>query len=164
MKKKVLLVSLIMICLLGVVGCNKTASSSSKETKTGVNGQILKEVNSLLENNFINKDINIKFPTEEEKLKAVNSFAPYSRGEKDNIFGYEIDKARTIAHNEHIKNYKPEGDGYKIYLKNNSSILIRKSGTEPIMRYFIDASDEKVLNNLSTNLINFAVNSNGTII
>lgn len=126
--------------------------------------EILKEVKSITGSDYKSENVNIRFPSEKEKTDTVDSFAPYSNGEKKNLLGYKIDEQKTIEHNNVIKGYKSDGDGYKIYLDNNSSVLVRKSGTEPIMRYFIDSSDKKVLSNLKENLINYALGSNGEII
>ena len=126
--------------------------------------EILSEVNALINADYKSLNLNFKFPSEQQKLDAISTFEPYAAGEKDNFLGYKIDKEKTIAHNRMIKEYNPNGDGYKIYLQNKSSVLVRKSGTEPIMRYFIDSPDKKTLENLKQNLINYALGSEGEMI
>ena len=60
------------------------------------------------------------------------------------ILGFKINEAKTLAHKEKIESLKPGGDGHKIYLENGSSILVRKSGTEPIMRSYIYAVSPEI--------------------
>lgn len=121
-------------------------------------GQILNEVNELLGGEFVSECINVSLKNEEEKTKTINFFEQYANGQKTSLFGYEIDIEKTIFHNEKIKKFKPNGDGHKIYFKNGSSVLIRKSGTEPLLRYFIDANDKEVYENLKNSLSNFSIN------
>lgn len=121
-------------------------------------GQILNEINELLGGEFVSECINVSLKNEEEKTKTINFFEQYANGQKASLFGYEIDIEKTIFHNEKIKKFKPNGDGHKIYFKNGSSVLIRKSGTEPLLRYFIDANNKEVYENLKNSLSNFSIN------
>ena len=38
-----------------------------------------------------------------------------------------------------MEHYKKGGDGVMLYFKDGSSLLVRKSGTEPLIRYYIEA-------------------------
>ena len=126
-------------------------------------GEILKDVNSLLGGDFVSECVNVSFPTEEEKMAVVDAFKDYPTGKKDSLFGYEIDKAKTLKHKKTIEKHKPNGDGHKIFLKNSSSVLIRKSGTEPILRYYIDSTSREVYEDLKDKLVDFALDMNGAI-
>ena len=63
--------------------------------------------------------------------------------EGDTQFGsFEIDAAKTYEHQKQMQEYKQSGDGVKLFFTDGSSALIRKSGTEPLIRYYIEAIDE----------------------
>lgn len=122
-------------------------------------GEVLKDVNDLLGADYKSECINVSFPSEKEKTDVVNSFEKYATGEKTSLFGYDIDVDKTIHHNEKIKTLKKGGDGHKIFLKNGSSLLVRKSGTEPLLRFFIDSNSDDVYENLKNSISHFSVNS-----
>lgn len=117
-------------------------------------GQILEDVNSLLGADYKSECINVRLASEKEKNDIVNSFEQYANGKKTSLFGYDINVEKTVEHNKKIRNFKKSGDGYKIFLKNGSSILVRKSGTEPILRYFIDATSFEIYENLKNSVVN----------
>ena len=59
-----------------------------------------------------------------------------------------------MLHDSHTKGeYKKQGDGTKLYLENGTAVLIRKSGTEPIVRLTIDSADDTVTANLQKALL-----------
>ena len=119
-------------------------------------GQILSEVNLLLGADYKSECINVRMASEQEKNAIIASFEQYANGSKSSLFGYKIDIDKTIAHNKKICEFKKNGDGYKIFFENGSSVLIRKSGTEPILRYFIDATSNKVYGNLKNSIENYS--------
>ena len=119
-------------------------------------GQILEEVNLLLGADYKSECINVKLSSEQEKNMIVNSFEQYVNGNKTSLFGYDINIGKTIAHNKKIQNFKKGGDGYKIFFVNGSSVLIRKSGTEPLLRYFIDATSSEIYEHLKNSLVNYS--------
>lgn len=119
-------------------------------------GEILKDVNNLLGADYRSECINVSFPSEEKKTEVVNSFEQYANGEKTSLFGYDIDVEKTIHHNERIKTFKDGGDGHKIFFQNGSSLLVRKSGTEPLIRFFIDSTSNGVYENLKNSLSYFS--------
>ncbi len=41
---------------------------------------------------------------------------------------------------ENILEYKPDGDGFRFIMTDDSSVIVRKSGTEPLIRYRIEAT------------------------
>lgn len=118
-------------------------------------GVILNEVNNLLDADYKSECINFSCSSEKEKNDIVNSFEQYSNGSKKSLFGYEIDVDKTVHHNARIKEFKNGGDGHKIFFMNGSSVLVRKSGTEPLLRYFIDATSNEIYENLKNSLVNY---------
>lgn len=120
-------------------------------------GEILKDVNALLGADYKSECINVSFASDKEKNDVVNSFEQYANGTKNSLFGYDIDIDKTIKHNERIKKFKDGGDGHKIFLKNGSSVLIRKSGTEPLLRCFIDATSNEIYDNLKNSFSNYTL-------
>ena len=93
---------------------------------------------------------------------TVNSFKKYTNGEEQSIAGLDIDLEKTLESDKKLREYKPTGDGNKIYLKNGSSVLVRKSGTEPIVRLYIDAIDQQTFNTLKTFLVTKAKDFGGS--
>ncbi|MBQ2645370.1 phosphoglucomutase/phosphomannomutase family protein [bacterium] len=88
--------------------------------------QLRKEIQEEIGHSFINKRIDIKLENEELVKTAL---------EKLN----EIEKINTlkIANKNHL-------DGIKIYLNDNiTSILVRKSGTEPLLRIYCESDNDK---------------------
>ncbi len=126
-------------------------------------GEILAEVNSLLDGEYVSDCTNIAFDSSETKEEVVASFAKYTTGEEDYIGEWKIDKEKTLAHDKQIKEQKANGDGYKIFLENGSSVLIRKSGTEPLMRYYIDAVSPEIYNDMRNYFVDIAVENGGRI-
>lgn len=74
------------------------------------------------------------------KHKFLSEFAKMHQqvlaGERDEIFGIPVDRARMIKQHSEISKFKKGGDGVKIIFKNGSSILVRLSGTEDKARVF----------------------------
>ena len=116
-------------------------------------GQILAELKEKAGTGYTSVAKKIGFANEEAKDAGVKHFDKYLTGEVDNVAGYKIDFAKTKAAAEHIKEYKKQGDGTKLYLENGTAILIRKSGTEPIVRLTIDSADDEVTANLQKALL-----------
>lgn len=57
-------------------------------------------------------------------------------------YGLELNIPATIAHAQNIEHYKKGGDGVKFIFGEKSSLLIRKSGTEPKSRGTIEAIEK----------------------
>jgi phosphomannomutase len=88
----------------------------------------------------------------EKQSKTAKGFEKYLNGTEDKLQGFDIDKERTMEYDKHIKDYKGDGDGSKIFLKDGSSALIRKSGTEPKVRIYVDTRNPEVYDKLTKNL------------
>ena len=115
-------------------------------------GEILRGINEQLGGDFVSECHNFKFATENEKLSALDSFEKYLNGEETQIAGLQIDYDRTGEINKKLAEYKKGGDGIKLYLEDGSAVIIRKSGTEPLLRIFVDASNQENFNAISTEL------------
>ena len=89
----------------------------------------LNELHTLFLNQFDRKfytdRVDIKLEKEEEKDILINKFKEYEA-----IFDYKIVRKNTA-------------DGLKLYLEEGSSVLIRKSGTEPLLRVYFESDKEE---------------------
>ena len=57
----------------------------------------------------------------------------------DTKFGdFEIDVEKTKTNMEEMEKYRQGGDGVKLYMTDGSSVLVRKSGTEPKVKAYIE--------------------------
>ena len=115
-------------------------------------GKILASINEKLGGDFVSECMNFKFETEQEKENAVDSFKEYYNGNKTQIAGINIDYDRTYDINEKLAEYKKGGDGMKFYLEDGSAVIIRKSGTEPVMRIYVDASNQENFDKITKQL------------
>ena len=90
--------------------------------------QLQKELHDFVGCTFINTRVDKKLESVEEVKPVLEKFSAL-----DNIAGMKILK----------KDYK---DGVKLYLEDNSSwVLVRPSGTEPLLRIYIESeSQEKI--------------------
>ena len=125
--------------------------------------KILQEIQRKIGVKFYSKSINISFVSDNLKEKTLTSFIHYlsDKTAPDRFAGIPIDKVKTTFEDQAIRKYKPDGDGIKIYLKDNSSVLIRKSGTEPVLRMYIDAASESSFNKLKAFLVKMAQKNGG---
>ena len=87
--------------------------------------------------------ISIKYPSDKEKeavmTQAAKLYKQVIDGD-DNFNGtHTVDIDRTYNTRERMKTYKEGGDGYKFIMTDDSNILIRKSGTEPVVRFRVEA-------------------------
>ena len=85
------------------------------------------ELRKALNRNFINDRMDLKLDSAEEQDKVIEKFKLYNA-----IGSYKIIKTNLI-------------DGLKLYLDEGSSILIRKSGTEPLLRIYFETDKEEKL-------------------
>jgi len=107
--------------------------------------QILADVKSGLSKAYETKSINLRLEDNEKKdaildqARVIYNFALLG----DTQFGsFEIDPVKTKQHQRDMERFKESGDGVKLYFVDGSSVLIRKSGTEPLIRYYLEAIDE----------------------
>ncbi len=119
--------------------------------------EILKEIKEkTATQNQRTVNIGISFPRTKEGYekqdKAVKGFEKYLEGAEDKLCGFEVDTERTKKYYKKMCAYKEGGDGLKIYLKDGSYALIRKSGTEPKIRIYVDTVNQEVYDTLSANL------------
>ena len=85
-----------------------------------------------IDRDFINERVDIELTSREEQDKIIEKFKSYS-----SIGQYKITKRNTI-------------DGLKLYLNDESSILIRKSGTEPLLRIYFETDTKEKAEELKT--------------
>lgn len=89
-----------------------------------IHNEFLSELNR----SFINYRIDLKLNSKDKQEEIINKFKTYSQ-----IGEYKITDSNTM-------------DGLKLYLEDGSWILIRKSGTEPLLRiYFESDKEEKII-------------------
>ena len=63
---------------------------------------------------------------------------------KTEFYGFKIDVKKTKDNMKTMEWFKPDGDGVKLYFTNGSSLLVRKSGTEPKIKAYVEsAGDDK---------------------
>ena len=55
---------------------------------------------------------------------------------------HKVDIQKTYKANKNIKKYRPKGDGFKFVMTDGSTVLVRKSGTEPLLRFYIESIGE----------------------
>ena len=57
---------------------------------------------------------------------------------------FPIDAAKTEQNATEMKKYKKSGDGVKLIFQDGSNVLVRKSGTEPLVKCYIEAVGENI--------------------
>ena len=76
----------------------------------------------------------MELSSKEEQNKIIEKFKTYN-----NIGKYNILKNNTL-------------DGLKLYLEDGSTVLLRKSGTEPLLRIYLEASTSDIIQELKDNI------------
>ncbi len=115
--------------------------------------EILENIKKDLNTEFRAHSINKKLEKEEDKAIVMSRMeAIYNDAlEGKDSFGknYKIDVERTEENRNEMERYKKGGDGVKLYLTDGSSVLVRKSGTEPKVKAYIEVAnkDAQVANN-----------------
>lgn len=99
-----------------------------KKTLFELHSEFLNSFNRL----FINNRIDLNLETKEEQDDILNKFETYSM----------IGKYRIVDRNLI--------DGLKLYLNDGSWVLIRKSGTEPLLRIYYESDREEKMQELET--------------
>lgn len=106
---------------------------------------ILDETKENLNTAFRADSFNKKLQNEEDKaliMKRMENI--YKSALEGNVrFGdFEIDVERTKENARIMENYKHGGDGVKLYFTDGSSVLVRKSGTEPKVKAYIETYND----------------------
>ncbi|MDD3237576.1 MAG: hypothetical protein PHV37_05705 [Candidatus Gastranaerophilales bacterium] len=103
--------------------------------------QILSDVKKDLGVSFQADSFSKKLEKEEDKaviMNRMNDIYNDALDGKTSFGDYEIDVDRTKAHQDSMESYKKGGDGVKLYFTNGDSVLVRKSGTEPKVKAYIE--------------------------
>ena len=106
--------------------------------------QILADLKKNLGGYYEVQNISKKFNNDAAKNKimkiAEGMCEKAMNGDADFFGTHKIDIEKSRACRERMESYKPGGDGYKFILTDGSSVLMRKSGTEPMVRFRIEAA------------------------
>ncbi|MBQ4078608.1 phosphoglucomutase/phosphomannomutase family protein [bacterium] len=94
--------------------------------------ELQSELYSSLGRDFINDRVDLKLASKDEQQKIIDKFNTY-----ENIGEYKIINKNTM-------------DGLKLLLDDGSWILIRKSGTEPLLRIYFESDKEEKITELET--------------
>jgi phosphomannomutase len=124
-----------IIALLTIMDLVATENKPISKILTNVKMELPK---CIVPDNYSVKLLNDK---DKEKLmeKAQDLFDNAQKGY--NKFGekHYIDAEKSLLHRKNMEHYKPGGDGIKLFLNDGSSVLIRKSGTEPLVKFYIES-------------------------
>lgn len=121
-------------------------------------GEILKEIKSEMDVHFEANSFSKKLDDDNKKEEIVNKMETIynnavNAGNTTFAQGFEIDVEKTKAHRQEMINYSGKSDGVKLFFTNGSSVLVRKSGTEPKVRGYVEAygqNDGEALENMHT--------------
>ena len=120
-------------------------------------GQILDDVKAGMDLHFDSFAIAKKFDSDiaknavMDKMEKVYSDA-INGVNNEFIPGFYIDAEKSREHREKMIEYKGNSDGVKLYFTNGSQLTVRKSGTEPKIRVYVDSkgnTDEEAKQNCS---------------
>ena len=109
--------------------------------------EILKDVKKSLGVSFAINNFSKKFTDDavkEDVMKKVYKtwFDTVHYQDRDNDFDetHKVDRNATLIADSDMRQYKENGDGHKFVLTDGSTVLIRKSGTEPLIKCYIEAT------------------------
>lgn len=145
----------------GFIAVAKIAELVAREGKSV--SAILQDIKDNMIGDYTSKRVNVEFAEDAAKDATVGSFQGYLNGTKTELAGFQVDTARTQKVDKELREYKKNGDGIKIYLEDGSSVLVRKSGTEPVMRLYIDAKDATIAKTLEETLVGAAEENGGRV-
>ncbi len=119
---------------------NKPLSQILKEVKEGLNTEFRAKVIQKKLDNDADKEIIM------DRIRGVYQNAVNGQTQFGN---FEIDVDATRENIANMEHYRKGGDGVKLYFTDGSSILVRKSGTEPKVKAYIETynKDAKVADN-----------------
>lgn len=92
--------------------------------------ELQQDLRNALGRDFINDRVDLKLESKDKQQKIIDNFKTY-----ENIGSYKITDKNTT-------------DGLKIILSDGSWILIRKSGTEPLLRIYFESDKEEKIKEL----------------
>ncbi len=108
--------------------------------------EILKEVKEGLNTQFRADSFSKKLQNESDKAIIMNKMKNiYNEALQGNTsFGpnFTIDVDKTEENQNIMEHYKKGGDGVKLYFTDGSSVLVRKSGTEPKVKAYIETAND----------------------
>lgn len=128
----------------GIIATALIADLVAKERKPV--SEILKDVKESLGVSYQINSFNKEFTDEAKKNEVMenigNMWKNVTSKSGKTYFDetHEIDKDATIEADANNRKYREGGDGYKFVLKDGSTVLIRKSGTEPIIKCYIEST------------------------
>lgn len=99
-------------------------------------GIILADIKKDLGKNYQTRLIKAKLRSEEEKQEILEKVKNFNKP----IDGFEYDAAQIRRHKEEMLKHRPQGDGFKFIFKDGSFILVRASGTEPLIKAYVETS------------------------
>lgn len=96
---------------------------------------VLQKVRNSIENKYLFKELGMKTPAGQEVLAYLRQL----QVEGGEIGGLSIDVSATRKAVEGLESKYGTRDGAKIYLEGGSWLLVRASGTEPLVRVYVEA-------------------------
>ena len=109
--------------------------------------EILKNLKKSLGIFYSINNFSVKYENEKKKNAVMDRVCDFwldkinaSEENVDFDAWHRIDKETTVNEDINIRSYKSGGDGYKFFMTDGSTVLIRKSGTEPVVRCYIEAT------------------------
>ena len=107
--------------------------------------EILQNVKENLNTQFRAQTFNKTLKEESDKAVIMQRMEDIynSALEGNTTFGnFEIDVERTQENRNSMEHYRKGGDGVKLYFTDGSSVLVRKSGTEPKVKAYIETYND----------------------
>ncbi|MBQ3640482.1 hypothetical protein II906_00895 [bacterium] len=108
--------------------------------------EILSDVKASLPKNYEVDNFSQRYPSPDKQKAVMDRFIAIhdaaKKGQTQFDEGHVIDLEATKENDDTMKTYKKGGDGVKLYMTDGSTILVRKSGTEPVLRCYIEAAGE----------------------
>lgn len=108
--------------------------------------EILKDVKEKLPTKLALANFSKKLNNDAQKAiimdRAENIYQSALKGETKLGRNFEIDAQASQAVRENMMHYKKGGDGVKLILTDGSTVLVRKSGTEPLVKCYIEATGD----------------------
>ncbi len=111
----------------GIIACLLVAEMVAMQKKTL--SQILADLYEKV-GTYVTRRLNFRL-TEEEKARAVENM----KKDPTEVAGFKVKQVIRV-------------DGTKCILENDAWVLVRFSGTEPVVRFYAEAHDEETLNKL----------------